>query len=167
MSRFSEGDSSDGWELTYGRWICRVRQVLKGKPGQAALRDLKRALETLPKKVLIEGTLGNGCGVCANGAWLYRHWVYQGIAPRVAWRRLRSVERGEWHDWEDTGFEYHRTIEVTTRELGITQTLADLVAFENDEGFLGRGIEEGRDKARYNYMITWIDKILAGNLPYY
>lgn len=57
MSRFAWLDCGDHDDLAYGRWVARVRKVLHGKPAREALKDLERALLSLPKPELIEGTL--------------------------------------------------------------------------------------------------------------
>lgn len=63
MSRFGDGDyepifGSDGKpKETSGLWRANVQRALKGRRGQAALRDFRDALMALPEKVLIEGAL--------------------------------------------------------------------------------------------------------------
>ena len=94
MSRFNDGDDydlSDEWAvLAYGRWMGRRKVVLNGRPGKAALIQLEAALEALPHKRLIEGGLCDGTGVCAVGAWLYRHYVDEdGLTPKAAWRNSK------------------------------------------------------------------------------
>ena len=68
MSRFWEGESDD--PLDWGRYEAAKRSTLRGKRGQAFLRELVAALDALPKPELSEGALGDrrtGC-VCAFGA---------------------------------------------------------------------------------------------------
>ena len=68
MSRFWEGESDD--PLDWGRYEAAKRSTLRGKRGQAFLRELIAALDALPKPELSEGALGDrrtGC-VCALGA---------------------------------------------------------------------------------------------------
>lgn len=68
MSRFWDGESDD--PLDWGRYEAAKRSTLRGKRGQAFLRELIAALDALPKPELSEGALGDrrtGC-VCALGA---------------------------------------------------------------------------------------------------
>ena len=138
MTRFSDGDDPGDLEslLAQGRWMGSRKAVLNGRPGKAALADLERALLAMPHKRLIEGSLCDGTGVCANGAWLYRHYVDGGLSPREAWRKLKSEGKSRGF-WDTEGAELDRTVAMTVKELGVTQTLAEVVAFINDEEAYG------------------------------
>ena len=58
MSRFDDsGEGRDDGKNVDGLWRANVKRALAGKRGQAALRDLRAALEALPEKRLIEGAL--------------------------------------------------------------------------------------------------------------
>lgn len=179
MSRFSwmENDLDDDWALQHGRWIAKTNKVLKGKPGRAALEDLERVLLAMPHKRLIEGALvatggenelgyqKKECGVCVVGAWVYRRWVDEGMTPRDAWKKLKSVgSDGRDQPWrDDDGYEaFERTLNVGVAELGITRTLAQIVSYENDEGaYYKRSPEE-----RYDYVLAWVRRALAGQVSY-
>lgn len=68
MSRTWEGESDN--PLDWGRYEAAKRSTLRGKRGQAFLRELVAALDALPQPELSEGALGDrrtGC-VCALGA---------------------------------------------------------------------------------------------------
>lgn len=59
----------DTWQLV--RWRGAVNQAIKGKRGQTFLRELKGALEAMPKKELIAEELVTAQGeVCAVGCLL-------------------------------------------------------------------------------------------------
>lgn len=65
MSRSGYSDDCDGWALI--RWRGAVESALRGKRGQAFLRELRDALDAMPVKELISGELeANGCH-CALG----------------------------------------------------------------------------------------------------
>ena len=190
MGRYDWMESCDEDWLAYGRWLGRVKTVLNGKPGREALQELEAVLLAMPHKRLIEGTLcetggefalgenqgrlvrfpakgvgGRDCGVCAVGAWMYRRWVDGGMSPRDAWKKLKTVGREEdWRPhWTDDSYdEYERTTTAAVAELGITETLAMLVSYENDEEFWRRTPEE-----RYEYVLGWIRRALAGQVSYY
>ena len=134
MSRFGDGDYPDDLDslLAEGRWRGRRKAVLNGRPGKVALAELEQALLAMPHKRLIEGTLCDGTGVCANGAWLYRHYVDGGLSPREAWRKLKNEGKAR-DSWFGGETELDRTVAIMVKELGVTKTLAEVVAFINDE----------------------------------
>ena len=161
MSRFSDdddpGDLLDSL-LAMGRWMGRRKAVLNGRPGLASLKSLEKALLALPHKRLIEGGLCDGRGVCANGAWLYRHFVdNEGMTPKAAWKRLqREGKQKGWeaYSWEELG----RTGTLVAEHLDTTRTMAEVVAYENDEGagYVGwLGSSEGQAR-RYDRMLEWV-----------
>ncbi len=162
MSRFSD-DGPDDLDslLAYGRWVGRRKAVLNGRPGLLALQSLERALLALPHKRLIEGGLCDGKGVCANGAWLYRHFVdNEGMTPKAAWKRLQSEGRsrptlfGEYNSWE----ELQRTGDLVSRHLQTTRTMAEVVAYENDEGVGYGGWSDKDQERRYQRVLVWVQE---------
>ncbi len=67
MSRSGYDDDCDGWQLIM--WRGAVASAIRGKRGQAFLREMFAALDGLPDKRLIEGELLEVSGeVCALGA---------------------------------------------------------------------------------------------------
>jgi hypothetical protein len=66
MSRAGYDDDVDGWALI--RWRGQVASAIKGKRGQAFLRELIEALDALPEKRLIAYDLQEGDNVCAIGS---------------------------------------------------------------------------------------------------
>lgn len=155
MSRFyDDDDGSIEARLAYGRWRGRCAVVLRGKPGKAALKDLERALLLMPHKRLIEGDLCDGNGVCANGAWVYRHYVDQGVSPREAWRRLKKEGRSK-DDLFRSGADLERTVKIASENLGITRTLAEIVAWVNDDKTWAPTPE-----VRYARVLKWVQQHL-------
>jgi hypothetical protein len=64
-SGYTEGEE-DNWQWI--KWRGAVASAIRGKRGQAFIRDLKTALEAMPDKKLIEKELMNTEGdVCAIG----------------------------------------------------------------------------------------------------
>lgn len=65
MSRSGYSDDFDGWSLI--RWRGQVASAIKGKRGQAFLKELVEALDTIPEKRLIEDEFWNGesCALAA------------------------------------------------------------------------------------------------------
>jgi hypothetical protein len=66
MSRSGYDDCCEGWELI--RWRGAVASAIRGKRGQAFLREMLAALDALPAPRLIEGELAFHGEVCALGA---------------------------------------------------------------------------------------------------
>lgn len=67
MGRSGYIDDLEALEL--GRWRGRVASAIRGKRGQAFLRDLLAALDAMPKKRLVEEDLQRPDGeVCTLGA---------------------------------------------------------------------------------------------------
>lgn len=66
MSRSGYSDDCDGWDLI--RWRGAVASSIRGKRGQAFLRELITALDALPQKELIFAELEHEGQVCALGS---------------------------------------------------------------------------------------------------
>lgn len=65
MSRSGYSDDCDGWELI--RWRGAVASAIRGKRGQAFLREVLTALDAMPQKRLIRGELEHDGDVCTLG----------------------------------------------------------------------------------------------------
>lgn len=67
MSRSGYSDDLDEWDLI--RWRGQVASAIRGRRGQAMLRDLLVALDAMPEKTLVAHELETPQGeVCALGA---------------------------------------------------------------------------------------------------
>lgn len=66
MSRSGYTEDLDWWHLIM--WRGRVASAIRGKRGQALLRDLLAALDAMPEKRLIANELEAEGEVCALGA---------------------------------------------------------------------------------------------------
>lgn len=67
MSRSGYTDDCDGWALV--RWRGAVASAIRGRRGQAFLRELIAALDALPEKRIAAGSLATPDGeFCALGA---------------------------------------------------------------------------------------------------
>lgn len=67
MSRSGYIDDMDDI-LAHGRWRAQVASAIRGKRGQTFLKDMLAALDAMPEKRLITGTLEVDGEVCALGA---------------------------------------------------------------------------------------------------
>ena len=66
MSRSGYNDDGDQWEFI--KWRGAVTSALRGKRGQAFLREMKEALDALPVKRIVKNELEIDGEVCALGA---------------------------------------------------------------------------------------------------
>lgn len=66
MSRSGYYDDIDNWELI--KWRGAVTSAIRGRRGQAFLREMLAELDALPKKRLIPNDLVRDGEVCAIGA---------------------------------------------------------------------------------------------------
>lgn len=68
MSRSGYCDDYDCDPLPLGRWRGQVASAIRGKRGQAFLRELVAALDAMPEKRLIANDLEQAGNVCAIAA---------------------------------------------------------------------------------------------------
>lgn len=65
MSRSGYTEDCDGWQLIM--WRGAVASALRGKRGQAFLKEMLAAFDALPEKKLTQNTLEKDGAVCALG----------------------------------------------------------------------------------------------------
>jgi hypothetical protein len=101
MSRSGYSEDCDGWELI--RWRGAVASAIKGKRGQALLREMLAALDAMPEKRLIAHEFEKDGDVCALGSVAKQRGVdvsaidpedYEGVASSfgVAEALVREIE---------------------------------------------------------------------------
>jgi len=125
MSRSGYSFDLEDWDLI--RYRGAVNSAIKGKRGQAFLRELLEALDQLPEKELIAEELKNDMGeVCALGC--------------IGDRRGLAVET---MDPEDHA--------LMSREFGIAKALVREIQFMNDD-YTCRSPEN-----RFQEMRAWVE----------
>jgi hypothetical protein len=108
------------------RWRGAVKSAIRGKRGQAFLKEMLAAMDALPERKLIAGELEEPTGpVCALGAV----------------GRFRGVDMTEI-DPED--------YEAIALVFGISEALAREIMFENDEVYTRQAPD-----ARFDRMLRW------------
>lgn len=125
MSRSGYVDDGDleNWSLI--RWRGQVASAIRGKRGQAFLRELIAALDALPEKKLIANKLELAGNVCAIG----------------------SVGRARGVDMSTLDvYDYDKIAAV----FGVAHQLVQEIEWMNDEGFYGHTPE-----ARWKFMRDW------------
>jgi hypothetical protein len=123
MSRAEYSEDLNNWDLI--KWRGQVASAIRGKRGQAFLRELVEALDGMPEKRLIAHELQEGGNVCAIGS--------------VGVRRGVDMTKIEPED-------YDRIAHV----FGIAHQLVREIEFMNDEAQWGPTPE-----ARWQYMRAW------------
>lgn len=129
MSRsgYSEDFCGGGSEWSLIRWRGAVNSAIKGKRGQAFLREMLTALDAMPEKRLVDGVLEESGQVCALGA--------------VGKARGLDMSNLDPHDRE--------TVAGT---FGIADALGAEIMYENDEA----GFWEETPEARFVRIRAWV-----------
>lgn len=130
MSRSGYSDDCDGPEIYL--WRGAVEKAIKGKRGQALLKDMAKALDSMPIKRLISNELVTKEGeVCALGA--------------VAKERCIDTFKVDPEDSEGISALFN-----------IAPALAKEIVYENDEAFWSTETPE----MRWQRMRKWVDNNL-------
>lgn len=131
---YSDGDDS-GYPMAL--WRGAVKSAIKGKRGQAFLKEMLTALDTMPDKRLIAGVLVDGGQVCALG--------------RVAVQRGVDVSGVDVYDWLKLSDIF-----------GISEALVREIEYENDDSI---GSIPGTDAGarRWDYMRKWVASQITSN----
>lgn len=119
MSRhgYVEFDGDD--VLAEGRWRGAMMSAIRGKRGQAFLRDLIEALDALPEKALAAHSFTRDGEICALGS--------------VALKRGIDVSEFEPPKGEDS-WDNEIDHDALAEKFGIASCMAREVMWENDEG---------------------------------
>ena len=120
-------DIEDPW-----RWIMyrgAVKSSIRGKHGQAFLRELIAALDAMPVKSLVEGELQADGEFCALG-----------VVGQARGIDLTKLNTEDWLQLSET--------------FGIAPTLAREIMYENDEGSCWH---EARGTNRWAHVRRWAE----------
>lgn len=132
MSRSGYIDDYDFDPLPLGRWRGQVASAIRGKRGQAFLRELVEALDALPEKCLISNDLEHAGNVCAIGSV----GLKRGIDMSVL-------------DPEDP--------DTIAGKFGIAHQLVQEIEYLNDEAYFGQTPE-----GRWKFMRDWAASQIIG-----
>jgi len=142
MSRSGYVDDMDD-VLALGRWRGIVTSTIRGKQGQAFLREMLAALDAMPEKRLVASALEIDGAVCAIG----------------------SVGKARGVDMSEIDPEDYSTVAAT---FGISEPLAQEIVWMNDESTwwetddAGKAIREGSSfkpitpEGRFRQMRAWV-----------
>lgn len=118
-------DSEDHWQ--YIRFRGAVTSAIRGKRGQAFLREMLTALDALPEKKLVADELEYAGEVCAIGSV----------------GRMRGIDM--------SGIDPHDPPQVS-HAFGISEALAREIVYVNDEDWIGNDTPE----KRFERVRAWI-----------
>ncbi len=129
MSR--SGYNDDGWESKEDQWayICyrgALTSAIRGKNGQAFLKELLNALDAMPEKKLIAGELEEEGSFCALGIV----------------GKNRGIKLDEIDPYD---------IDNVAKQFGINEKLAREIMYENDEGAWDESPE-----TRWRSVRSWV-----------
>ncbi|MEO8298770.1 MAG: hypothetical protein ABI574_13285 [Burkholderiales bacterium] len=112
MSRSGYTDENDDDPLAHGRWRQAVRRALEGRRGQALLRELLGALDSMDDKRLYPGSFATADG------------EYCALGVLGAKRGTKMDDLGDEDDCDD------RTV---GQRFGIARSMAAEIMYLNDE----------------------------------
>lgn len=131
MTRHGYIDDWDDDPLALGRYRGRVQSAIRGKRGQKLLRELRDALDAMPDKRLIKGSLVDDDGECCALGCV-------GMARGVDMSKLDPEEA-----------------EQVASAFDIAEVLAREITYENDEDYRDRTPED-----RWKYMRKWVESCI-------
>lgn len=145
MSRsgYSEDYDGDNWATIC--WRGAVASAIRGRRGQAFLREMLEALDALPEKRLIAHEFAREGEVCA----------------------IASVARQRGVDLSDIDPEDDSARYPVARRMGIPQSLVAEIIFENDEHrawdhAAGRSRDETPEE-RFARVHAWVASLIKGD----
>jgi hypothetical protein len=135
MSRsgYDDYDYYDDSDYPVAFWRAAVASAIRGRRGQAFLREMRDALDALPAKRLVQNELEIGGEVCALGA----------------------VGRARGIDLSGLDPEDSETAHDLAYVFNIAHAMVCEIVYENDEAARNETPEE-----RYERMRRWVEKNL-------
>ena len=163
MSRIEEGEADDNESfLRACAFEANAKRALKGRKGQAVLKELEEALVALPEKRLISGTFADITvkqepgksiyeriegEVCTMGCLLVHRKMTKHCRQRG--QALLEAVNEVTCDPDDGGSE---AIQQAAGALNLVYPLAYELAYQNDE----MGDHEETPEKRYERILKWV-----------
>ena len=141
MSRSGYSEDLDNWALI--RWRGAVASAIKGKKGQALLKEMEAALLALPEKRLCTGWVDpEASEVCALGS--------------VALKRKMDAGKHRIDSFEELAQEFLEDVAANevSDEFGIADAMAQEITYVNDE----HGRYDETPAQRYERVLAWVRK---------
>lgn len=157
MSRVESWEDDEPYPNATALFERAVENAMKGRRGQALLKEIEAALLALPEKKLVAGAVCRDGQVCMLGSVVVERAVRSGKTRAEA---LAELERKalEWGQDDEDGDE---TFVFLKDLLGIKQeSLAWTLVYQNDE------IWCKSPEDRYERMLEWIRARIAKPGPH-
>jgi len=144
MSRFFDDCYDEDFPNQAALYEANTERALKGKRGQAFLREMEAALLALPRKRLIEGNICMGGEVCAIGALALKRLVDGGksLEAALAWLEERAPHNSDAHE----------TADFAERHFKVLERFSFKMAYVNDE----HGYTNDTPEQRYDTVLGWV-----------
>lgn len=127
MNRSGYTEDCEGWDLI--KWRGQVASAIRGKRGQAFLRELLEAMDAMPEKRLIAHELRQSGEVCALGSLGAKRGI-----------ELEALDPEDYDKLADT--------------FGVAHQVIQELEFMNDEAWFGFGENENPEH-RWQRMRDW------------
>jgi len=151
MSRSGYSDECD--DSGFAMYRGQVASAIRGKRGQAFLKELRDSLLALPEKSLTADSMAFRASpadpdgaVCAVGSLALRRKIAEGKTRTDAVTELREEWKG--CDGEECG-------DSVASEFNIAEQLAREVMYENDEACYD---DRETGEHRYRRMLAWVNR---------
>lgn len=129
MSRHDYSDDIDQWQLI--RWRGAVTSAIRGRRGQAFLRELRDALDALPDKWLAVADLESEGEYCALGC-----------VGRFRGMDMSAIDPDDY--------------EQVAKSFGLPESLAREIMYENDDAPVPYDNTSKHGFRRWAYMRGWV-----------
>lgn len=140
MSRSGYSEDFEQWDHIC--WRGAVKSAIRGKRGQAFLREMLGALDAMPDKRLIKNELVEPNLISVS------HWGLQEGPPLVC--AIGSVGQARGIDMAEIDPEDRDTV---ANIFGISPAMAAEIVYENDEGW---GSWRESPERRFERMRAWV-----------
>jgi len=141
MARHGYVDEGDLDQNGMAMWRGRVASAIRGKRGQAMLRDLAAALDSMPDKRLVAGELQTKEGDCCA------------IGRVCQVRGINYVQEGEFDPYVQEDLN-----DDAADKLNVAKCLIQEVEWINDEA------APSDPEKRWAYVRRWVDRQLTPGL---
>jgi hypothetical protein len=129
-------DCDEDYNNSGALWAQAIKRAIRGKRGQAFLREMAAALDAMPTKELITDDIVRDGQACAIGA--------------VAIARKVDVSKLDPHDYNEVA-----------KTFGVAPCLVREVVFQNDDDFDYIGPRAETPAHRWTRIRKWVDEQLT------
>ncbi len=146
----------EAWQGQFALHRANTERAIRGKAGQAALRDLEAALLAMPRKRLVVKALAQGGEVCAIGALLVLKRVRSGATYEAAAAEIEATYKPD-----DIADGAYQTDDIADGEGVAPAMVAWRLVELNDIRH-----EDATPEERYEIVLGWVRSKLAGKVDH-